>query len=313
MTWLFTRTIYCALHDGPSPVSWRRWRQRRARLRSAGLPARADTTVNWVGWQGYDEPLKLGSFLADNGIALATTYINTNEEIITRLQAGGAGQVDFITIYYGHIPILIAADLIEPIDESKVPAIADIFPEFLNVDTIRKDGKLYAVPFTWGTLSMVYDPAATAKPTSWKDALKDEYKGKVAHGRRRDRAARHLGADRHRHQDADPAHHGRAQEDDRFPHRHQEEPRPHLLGVLWRGGRSLRPRRGGDFRHRLGCDGRLRRRQGQGARLRHPGGGRHGVHGHARHPEGRAATATSPTRCSDSRSRPRARSRSPTR
>src|SRR5437868_13247638 len=146
----------------------------------SGLPAHADTTVNWLGWQGYDEPLKLGSFLKDNGIALATTYINTNEEIITRLQAGGAGQIDFITIYYGHIPILIAADLIEPIDESKVPGIADIFPEFLNGHTIRKDGKLYAVPFSWGTLSMVYDPAATAKPSSWKDALKDDVKGKVA-------------------------------------------------------------------------------------------------------------------------------------
>lgn len=142
--------------------------------------AYADTTVSWVGWQGYDEPLKLGSFLADNQIALATTYINTNEEIITKLQAGGVGQIDFITIYYGHVPILIAADLVEPIDESRVPGIADIFPEFLNVEALRKDGKLYAVPFTWGTLSMIYDPAAIPKPTSWKDALKDEYKGKVA-------------------------------------------------------------------------------------------------------------------------------------
>ncbi|MGH6926713.1 MAG: ABC transporter substrate-binding protein, partial [Dongiaceae bacterium] len=147
----------------------------------AGLsPAAAATEAIWVGWQGYDEPLKLGSFLADNDISLATTYINTNEEIITRLQAGGAGQVDLITIYYGHIPILIAADLLEPIDESRLPAIADVFPEFLKVDVLRKDGKLYAVPFTWGTLSMVYEPAAAPKPVSWKDALKEEYKGKVA-------------------------------------------------------------------------------------------------------------------------------------
>jgi spermidine/putrescine-binding protein len=145
-----------------------------------GGAALAATTLNWVGWQGYDEPLKVGAFLADNDITLATTYINTNEEIITRLQAGGAGQVDLITIYYGHIPILVAAGLVEPIDEAKVPGIGDIFPEFLQVDVLRHDGKLYAVPFTWGTLSMVYDPAAIAKPVSWKDALKDEYKGKVA-------------------------------------------------------------------------------------------------------------------------------------
>jgi spermidine/putrescine-binding protein len=144
------------------------------------IPASAAEPLNWVGWQGYDEPLKLGTFLTDNGMTLATTYINTNEEIITKLQAGGAGQTDLITIYYGHIPILIGADLVEPIDESKVPGIGDIFPEFLNVDVLRKDGKLYAVPFTWGTLSMVYDPAAIPKPASWKDCLKDEYKGKVA-------------------------------------------------------------------------------------------------------------------------------------
>jgi len=143
-------------------------------------PAFADTQVVWVGWQGYDEPLKLGSFLKDNGISLATTYINTNEEIITRLQAGGAGQTDLITIYFGHIPILVAADLLEPIDESKLPGIKDVFPEFLNVDSIRRDGKLYAMPFTWGTLSMIYDPAAAPKPASWKDCLKEEYKGKVA-------------------------------------------------------------------------------------------------------------------------------------
>jgi spermidine/putrescine-binding protein len=144
------------------------------------LPAGAADPLNWLGWQGYDEPLKLGNFLADNGMTLATTYINTNEEIITKLQAGGAGQTDLITIYYGHIPILIGADLIEPIDEAMAPGIAEIFPEFLNVDVLRKDGRLYAVPFTWGTLSMIYDPAATAKPVSWKDCLKDEYKGKVA-------------------------------------------------------------------------------------------------------------------------------------
>jgi spermidine/putrescine-binding protein len=143
-------------------------------------PASADTQVVWVGWQGYDEPLKLGSFLKDNGISLATTYINTNEEIITRLQAGGAGQTDLITIYFGHIPILVAADLLEPIDESKLPGIKDVFPEFLNVDPIRRDGKLYAMPFTWGTLSMIYDPAAVPKPTSWKDCLKEEFKGKVS-------------------------------------------------------------------------------------------------------------------------------------
>ncbi|MFI0848056.1 PotD/PotF family extracellular solute-binding protein [Mesorhizobium sp. IMUNJ 23232] len=150
-------------------------------LSLAGLgAARAATQLAWMGWQGYDDPLKAGSFLKDADIELATTYISSNEEVITKLQAGGAGQIDLITIYFGHVPILSGAGLVEPIDEAKLPGIDKVFPQFLNVETIRKDGKLYAVPFTWGTLSMVYDPGAIAAPTSWKDCLKDEFKGKVA-------------------------------------------------------------------------------------------------------------------------------------
>jgi spermidine/putrescine-binding protein len=140
--------------------------------------ASAATTLNWMGWQGYDSPLKQGTFLADNDIELAATYIAGNEEIITKLQAGGA--VDLATIYFGHVPIMIGADLVEPIDESKVPDLGKVFQRFLDVDSIRRDGKLYAVPFTWGTLPMIYDPGAIEAPTSWNDCLKDEYKGKVA-------------------------------------------------------------------------------------------------------------------------------------
>ncbi|MDR0809488.1 MAG: extracellular solute-binding protein [Gemmobacter sp.] len=162
---------------------------RRTLLAAAGLigisgltrfgAAHAATQLTWMGWQGYDSPLKQGSFLADNGIELAATFIANNEEIITKLQAGGG--IDLATIYFGHVPILIAGDLIEPIDESKVPEIGKVFPHFIEVDAIRKDGQLHAIPFTWGTLPMVYDPAViTTPPTSWSDCLKDEYKGKVA-------------------------------------------------------------------------------------------------------------------------------------
>jgi spermidine/putrescine-binding protein len=150
-------------------------------LAGLALPAASATKLSWMGWQGYDDPFKAGSFLADNGIELATTYMNSNEELITKLQAGGAGQLDLATIYFGHVPILTGAGLVEEIDAAKVVGFDKIFPQFLAVGSIRKDGKLYAVPFTWGTLSMVYDPAVIpTPPTSWKDCLKDEYKGKVA-------------------------------------------------------------------------------------------------------------------------------------
>jgi spermidine/putrescine transport system substrate-binding protein len=75
-------------------------------LAAAGLPARhaaAKTTITWMGWQGYETPITSGTFLADNDIDFQPTFIGSNEEIITKLQAGGIGNTDLITMYFGYL------------------------------------------------------------------------------------------------------------------------------------------------------------------------------------------------------------------
>lgn len=150
---------------------------------AAGLASRraaAATTVTFLGWQGYDEGLATENFLEENDIALETTYIGNNDEIVSRLTAGGVGQVDIVTPYMGYIPLLAAAGLIDPIDESLVPNLADCEPVFRDDANVVLDGVRYAVPFTWGSAPMMYDPAVTGgPPASWEELWKPEYKGKV--------------------------------------------------------------------------------------------------------------------------------------
>ncbi len=141
--------------------------------------ARAETSIKWMGWQGYDECFNAGTFLADSGIAMEKTYINANEEIITKLAAGGTGSIDLITMYFGYLQPMARAGLLEPFDVAKAPNAEKVIPEFMDSEALRHDGQLYGVPWTWGFLPMMYDPAAIPTPTSWKDVLKDEYKGKV--------------------------------------------------------------------------------------------------------------------------------------
>ncbi len=139
----------------------------------------AAQSINWMGWQGYDECFAAGTALADAGITLEKTYINANEEIITKLAGGGIGTIDLITMYFGYLPIMAAAGMLQPFDIAKAPNAAKVIPQFLNSESIRYEGQLYGVPWTWGFLPMMYDPAAIPTPTSWKDVLKEEYKGKV--------------------------------------------------------------------------------------------------------------------------------------
>jgi spermidine/putrescine transport system substrate-binding protein len=154
-----------------------------AAMGAIGLPAtraRADSAVNFLGWQGYDDPVAFDDFLKSKGITLNTTYIGNNDEIVAKLRGGGVGTIDIVTPYMGYIPLLVKLDLIQPIDVSRVPNLEKVLPIFRNDPNINVDGKLYGVPFTWGGGPMVYDPSVIATPpTSWKDLLKPEFTGKV--------------------------------------------------------------------------------------------------------------------------------------
>lgn len=144
-------------------------------------PAAAATDVYWIGWQGYDECFHATDYIETNGITFNTTYINSNEEVITKLQAGGVGQYDVSTMYFGYVQMMAAAGLIDPIDESKIDVLTEgtLISQFLDKDALRWDGKLYGVPWTWGTLPCMYDPAATTPPARWKDLWNEEYRGKI--------------------------------------------------------------------------------------------------------------------------------------
>ncbi|MDZ4736748.1 MAG: extracellular solute-binding protein [Rhodospirillaceae bacterium] len=143
--------------------------------------AKAATTMTWMGWQGYETPILAGTFLADNDIDFQPTFISSNEEIITKLQAGGIGNTDLITMYFGYLPLMAETGLLEPIDTARISNFDKLIPQFNNQDAIRHNGELMGVPWNWGSLPLMYDPAAVSSvPESWLDIMKDEYKGKVA-------------------------------------------------------------------------------------------------------------------------------------
>jgi spermidine/putrescine-binding protein len=151
-----------------------------AATRSTSRDAAAAGAVSMFGWQDYDAGLRVGDFLQREGIEVSFTPIGNNDEIISRLSAGGAGQVDIVTPYMGYIPFMVAADLLEPIDESLVPNLANVPEVFRNDSNVIVNGTRYAVPFTWGSGPMAYDPAVIpTAPESWMDIFKPEYKGKV--------------------------------------------------------------------------------------------------------------------------------------
>ncbi|MBS0563265.1 MAG: extracellular solute-binding protein [Proteobacteria bacterium] len=136
--------------------------------------------VAFLGWEGYDLAFKADDILKKAGASFQPTYISTIEDIITKLRSGGMGSIDLTTLIYQYVGFSASSGILDPIDESLVPNLAGMHPRFKSLDQfLRIDGKLYGIPFTFSSIPLMYNPAKVARPTSWKDMLKPEHKGRV--------------------------------------------------------------------------------------------------------------------------------------
>lgn len=146
-----------------------------------GLSARADTAVNFMGWQGYEEGFDVGGFLAANGLSLNNTYMNDNNQIIATATGGGMGNMDIATPDHGYTPVMAEIGILQELDLERLPNFATMFEFFRTMPGPNKDGVQYSLPYTWGSIPLMYNPEfVTETPTSWRDIMKDEYKGRVA-------------------------------------------------------------------------------------------------------------------------------------
>ncbi|MBU9697687.1 spermidine/putrescine ABC transporter substrate-binding protein [Rhodobacteraceae bacterium HSP-20] len=133
-------------------------------------------------WPNYHDPANFDAFAAETGAAVQVNVFGSNEEMLAKLQAGGSGWDVFVPTNYT-ITTYVEADLIEPLDLSKLPNYdaASFEARFADAGTV--DGKLYAVPKNWGTTGMAWDSSKAKAPfTSWKeffDVTRTDFSGRT--------------------------------------------------------------------------------------------------------------------------------------
>ena len=141
--------------------------------------------IDFLSWEGYDIPDALKGWKSETGVTVKSTYIGNHDEIQTKLKAGGAGAgYDIITYYQGYKPLYQELDILEPLDEQKLPNLANLFPYFASEEGnfwIDPDGTRTGIPWTWGSIGITIDTRRVkSMPGSWYDLLEPEFKGKVA-------------------------------------------------------------------------------------------------------------------------------------
>jgi len=145
-----------------------------------GIGIAAAGEVNVLTWEGYADDSFIKKFEADSGCSVQATYVGSNDDFAPKLAAGG-GVYDLISPSIDTTKIMIEAGFVQPIDTSRLPRYGEIYEKFRTAEGVNDQGKVYGVPFAWGSIPFMYrtDKFKTP-PTSLKVLWDPALKGKIS-------------------------------------------------------------------------------------------------------------------------------------
>src|SRR3984893_6378489 len=142
---------------------------------------RADSQkLRIISWADYVPSDLIAAFKKETGIDVELTLSN-NEEMISKLRATGGAGYDLAQPSQDRITsVQRDFGIYKPIDLSKVK-VEEFQPSLLDIvkRNTTLDGKLYALPYLWGTDGMVVN-TKRAKVEDYPDVCKPETKGMTA-------------------------------------------------------------------------------------------------------------------------------------
>ncbi len=133
--------------------------------------------VNVCSWGEYIDEDLITQFEEQTGIRVNYQTAESNEALYSLLKSGGA-DYDVVVPSDYMIGRLIAEDMLEPLDYSQIPNFSLIDGRFKNL-SYDPDNR-YTVPYTWGTLGIIYNTSLVDEEiTSWSALYDDKYAGQV--------------------------------------------------------------------------------------------------------------------------------------
>ncbi|MBW9204381.1 spermidine/putrescine ABC transporter substrate-binding protein [Mumia sp. zg.B17] len=127
--------------------------------------------LNVYSWGDYESPDNIRAFRSSHDITVQVDSFASNEEMIAKIGASrGTSGYDVLVPSGQFVPMMVANDLLSPLDHRLIPNIANLETAF--VDQPWDPGNTHAVPKAWGTTGFAYDTTKVdGNPTSWRDFL----------------------------------------------------------------------------------------------------------------------------------------------
>src|SRR5690554_2105431 len=127
------------------------------------VPAAAQQgTVNVFNWSDYIAEDTLEKFTAETGIQANYDVYDSNDTLEARLLAGSSG-FDVVVPTSDFMQRQIGAGAYQPLDKSKLPNLANMDEDLMEIAAGYDPGNEHAVIYMWGTTGIGYNVNAVAE------------------------------------------------------------------------------------------------------------------------------------------------------
>ncbi len=118
-------------------------------------------------WAGYTDEALLDRFAEKTGIRVVADVFSSNEEMLARVQAGGARAYSIIYPSDYMVVQMTELGLLSPLDHSSLGGLDRLKKQFQN--PVYDPGNRYSVPLSWGTTGLIYNTEQLKEaPEDWE-------------------------------------------------------------------------------------------------------------------------------------------------
>jgi spermidine/putrescine transport system substrate-binding protein len=135
--------------------------------------------LNFYNWDTYIGETTLEDFNKATGIEVKMDLYADNDELFAKLKEGNPGY-DVIVPTNDYVERMLLANMLMPLDHSKIPNMANIDKPFQ--DAAFDPGRKYSIPYMWGTLGVGYRKSKVEGAIdSWGTLYEsDKYAGRIS-------------------------------------------------------------------------------------------------------------------------------------
>jgi putrescine transport system substrate-binding protein len=129
-----------------------------------------ERTVNVYNWTDYIAPSVIADFTRDTGIKVRYDTFDSNDTLETKLLAGKSGyDVVAPTAYF--LERQIKAGIFQKLDKTRLPNLANVWPEIAERLARYDPGNQYAVNYMWGTTGIGYNVRKAREVLGGEDGI----------------------------------------------------------------------------------------------------------------------------------------------